>query len=119
VHKRTFNIISTISITITITITSRSDPRDAARSMAPFKRGHLSLRCGKIADNQPHLTGSRQQIANAIPIVVTFNFRFGAHNGLKSDVAPCPERANGLNRSRGRALRRAAWPCQQRRERIA
>ena len=25
----------------------------------------------------------------------------------------CPLRANGLNRSRGRALRRAAWPCQQ------
>jgi hypothetical protein len=27
------------------------------------------------------------EIANAIHIVVTFNFRFCAHNGLKSDIA--------------------------------
>jgi hypothetical protein len=36
---------------------------------------------------------ARQQIASAIHIVVTFNFRFGAHNGLKSDIAACPKRA--------------------------
>jgi hypothetical protein len=46
------------------------------------------------ADNQPHnaaaTISARQKIANAIHIVVTFNFRFGAHNGLNSDIAAYP-----------------------------
>jgi hypothetical protein len=50
------------------------------------------------ADNQPQnaaaAINARQQIANAIHIVVTFNFRYGAHNGLKSDIAPCAKRAD-------------------------
>jgi hypothetical protein len=33
-----------------------------------------------------------QQIASASQIVVTFNFRFGAHYGLKSDIAACPKK---------------------------
>jgi hypothetical protein len=37
---------------------------------------------------------------------------FCAHNGLTADIARCPKCAKGLNRSRGRALRRAAWACQ-------
>jgi hypothetical protein len=41
------------------------------------------------------------------------DFRFAPESGPKSDMAGGPFRANGLNRSRGRALRRAAWPCQQ------
>jgi hypothetical protein len=41
---------------------------------------------------------ARQQIASAIHIVVTFNFRFGTHYGRKSDIAPCPKRA--MNRHR-------------------
>jgi hypothetical protein len=36
---------------------------------------------------------ARQKIANAIHIVMTFNFRFGAHYGLNSDIAACPKRA--------------------------
>jgi hypothetical protein len=31
--------------------------------------------------------------------------RFGAHYGLKSDIAPSPRSANGLNRSRDNVLR--------------
>jgi hypothetical protein len=34
----------------------------------------------------------------------------GANSKLKPDIASCPKSAKGLNRSRGRALRRAAWP---------
>jgi hypothetical protein len=49
-----------------------------------------------MADNQPQnaaaAINARQQIANAIHIVVTFNFRYGAHNGLNSDIAACPKR---------------------------
>jgi len=40
------------------------------------------------------------QIASAIHIVVTFNFRFGAHNGLNSDIAACPRCANMRQRQR-------------------
>jgi hypothetical protein len=32
------------------------------------------------------------------------------HNGLNSDIAPCPRCAKGLNRSRGRALLQAMRP---------
>ena len=39
--------------------------------------------------------------------------RSAAHYGLNSDIELGPKSAIGLNRSRGRALRRAAWPCQQ------
>jgi hypothetical protein len=35
---------------------------------------------------------------------------FEAHYGLKSDIAASPKSAKGLNRSRGRALRRASGP---------
>jgi hypothetical protein len=42
-----------------------------------------------------------QQIASASHIAVTFNFRFGAHNGLKSDIAPCLKRANRRHRRLG------------------
>jgi hypothetical protein len=49
------------------------------------------------ADNQPQNAAApinaTQQIASASHIVVTFNFRFCAHNGLKSDIAACPKRA--------------------------
>ena len=34
--------------------------------------------------------------------VSVLDFRFAAHCGLKSDIAPCRESATGLNRSRGR-----------------
>jgi hypothetical protein len=55
------------------------------------------------ADNQPYIAtatiNARQKIANASHIAVTFNFRFGAHYGLKSDIAACPKSANfGLSR---------------------
>src|SRR5258705_8121367 len=33
-------------------------------------------------------------------------FRFTPESGLKSDIPPCPKSAKGLNRSRGRTLRR-------------
>src|ERR1700730_14439846 len=39
--------------------------------------------------------------------------RSRSHCGPNSEIAPSPKSARGLNRSRGRALRRAAWPCQQ------
>jgi hypothetical protein len=42
---------------------------------------------------------ARQQIASAIHIVVTFNFRFCARYGLKSDIAACSKRA--ADRRRG------------------
>jgi hypothetical protein len=61
-------------------------------------RLHLSLTFGlHTADNQPQnaaaTISATPQIASASHIVVTFNFRFCAHNGLKSDIAPCPKRA--------------------------
>jgi hypothetical protein len=36
----------------------------------------------------------RSKFASAIQIVVTFNFRFRALNGLNSDIAACPKGAN-------------------------
>src|ERR1700737_4238012 len=45
--------------------------------------------------------------------VAPSNVRSAAQYRLKSGIAPSPKGAIGLNRSRGRALRRAAWPCQQ------
>src|SRR5258705_11846784 len=36
------------------------------------------------------------------------NFRFTPESGLRSDIAPCPKSATGLNRSRGRTLRLTA-----------
>jgi hypothetical protein len=39
--------------------------------------------------------------------------RFNLWSGHCTTAAACPFCATGLNRSRGRALRRAAWPCQQ------
>jgi hypothetical protein len=45
-------------------------------------------------DNQPQhaaaTISARRKIASAIHIVMTFNFRFCAQNGLKSDIGPCP-----------------------------
>jgi hypothetical protein len=38
---------------------------------------------------------------------------FAPVSGHRQAVSACPKSAKGLNRSRGRALRRAAWPCQQ------
>ena len=42
-----------------------------------------------------------------------FQIRFCSINRHSSMPLQCLKCANGLNRSRGRALRRAAWPCQQ------
>jgi len=42
-----------------------------------------------------------------------FQVRFCSINRHSSMPLQCLKCANGLNRSRGRALRRAAWPCQQ------
>jgi hypothetical protein len=60
----------------------------------PFKSDIWAAHC----DSQPHnaaaTISARQQIASAIHIVVTFNFRFAAHNGLKSDIALCPKWAD-------------------------
>jgi hypothetical protein len=51
-----------------------------------------------VADSQLNNAAApisaRQKIANAIHIVVTFDFRFGAHYGLNSDIAACPRCAN-------------------------
>jgi hypothetical protein len=60
---------------------------------------HLSQTFGlHTVDNQPHnaaaTISARQNIASASHIVVTFNFRFRAHNGLKPEIAACPKRAN-------------------------
>jgi hypothetical protein len=56
------------------------------------------------ADNQPQhaaaMISARQKIARVSHIVVTFNFRFGAHYGLKSDIAACPKRADLLQKSK-------------------
>ncbi len=38
------------------------------------------------------------------------DFRYTPESGLKSDIAPCPKSAKGLNRSRGRTL----WLATQR-----
>jgi len=55
-------------------------------------------------DNQPQHAAApisaRQQIASAVHIVVTFNFRFCAHYGFKSDIAACPKRAQGTEVNR-------------------
>jgi hypothetical protein len=61
------------------------------------------------------LIRARQQIASASHIVVTFNFRFEAHNGLKSDIAACPSCArSGLSTAASnifiRSLRRQGIP---------
>jgi hypothetical protein len=39
--------------------------------------------------------------------------RFTLRSRHRQPAPVCPFGANGLNRSRGRALRRAAWTCQQ------
>src|SRR5712672_1851870 len=39
-----------------------------------------------------------------------FAFRPSPESGLKSDIAPCPKSAKGLNRSRGSLLRLATQP---------
>jgi hypothetical protein len=45
--------------------------------------------------------------------------RFALMNGHRRFEPSGPKSATGLNRSRGRALRRAAWPCQQWMERLS
>lgn len=57
----------------------------------------------QTADSQPQnaaaAINARQQIANAIHIVVRFNIRFGVHYGLNSDIAAYPKRANKRHRT--------------------
>jgi hypothetical protein len=48
--------------------------------------------------------------SNAALTASNCDFRYSPGSGLKSDIAGGPFGAKGLNRSRGRALRRAAWP---------
>src|SRR5258705_10318824 len=57
-----------------------SEPRYACASDRPFVQ--RNGRCGAFA----HHPGATQ-----LDLV---NFRFGAHNGLKSDIARCPKCAN-------------------------
>jgi hypothetical protein len=47
----------------------------------------------RIRHNAAATISATPQIASASHIVVTFNYRFCAHYGLKSDIAPCPKRA--------------------------
>jgi hypothetical protein len=59
-------------------------------------RSDLDLDAGYMPDQPPNAAAAisaTPQIASVIHIVVTFNFRFRAHNGLKSDSEPCPKRA--------------------------
>jgi len=53
------------------------------------------------------MISAREQIVSTSHIVVTFNFRFGAHNGLKSDIAACPKRAMSDQSINGAELRLA------------
>jgi hypothetical protein len=71
---------------------------------APCVRGALySKRITRV--NQPkHVAApisATPQIASASHIVVTFNFRFGAHDGRKSGIAACPNRADRRHGSLG------------------
>jgi hypothetical protein len=59
-------------------------------SATPFRSDIWAAHCHSQAQHAAAAINARQKIANAIHIVVTFNFRFGAHDGLKSDIAPCP-----------------------------
>jgi hypothetical protein len=60
----------------------------------PFKSDIWAAHCHSQPQQAAATINARQQIANAIHIVVRFNFRFGAHNGLKSDIGQCPRCAN-------------------------
>jgi hypothetical protein len=51
-----------------------------------------------VNQNATATISARQQIASASQIEVTFNFRFGAHNGLKSDSEPSQKSANKRRR---------------------
>src|ERR1035437_2923164 len=73
-----------------------SEPRYACSSGRPFAQ-----RNGRSRAFTDH---ARAALANL------GNVRFGAANGLTSDIAPCPLGAYGLNRSRDSLLRRAARP---------
>jgi hypothetical protein len=58
-------------------------------------RSDLDLDAGYMPDQPQNAAAinAMQQTASAIHIVVTFNFRFRAHYGLKSDSEPSPKRA--------------------------
>src|SRR5665648_161078 len=52
-------------------------------------------------------------VAGKLNAKLKSDFRCYPNNGHAATASAGPFCANGLNRSRGRALRRAAWPCQQ------
>src|ERR1035437_9881096 len=70
-----------------------------ARPLTPDRRKPLATRGRTIHPGQKAKYSLRAHIV-----------RFAPESGLKSDLAGGPFRANGLNRSRGRALLRAMRP---------
>jgi hypothetical protein len=68
---------------------------------------------GFQAGAAPILTGSSGHLSGPLNerIGEGGHVRFYCDSRLNADVARGPKSAKGLNRSRGRALRRAAWAC--------
>jgi len=75
---------------------SRNDTLAACRSQAARPVQHAAGRLGRA--RVPGRSQGTQAVYRS-----SLGVRFGAHYGLKSDIALSPKSATGLNRSRGRA----------------
>src|ERR1700682_2516657 len=93
----------------------RADIHDGPEQMLQSKAGYIDAR--PLTANPTNLLATHgrtihpgQTEKNSVRAYV---FRFALKLGHCSMHSACLKGARGLNRSRGRALRRAAWLCQQ------
>ena len=84
-----------------------------AAGKSPISPMMIALRLARRASNAVAVGDEREKQTCGRSVSGDVRLLGAGYLGPVPQIARGPKSANGRNRSRGRALRRAAWPCQQ------